>query len=74
MPVLHSHSYTSLNFWAAGKCVPFDWVAFCALLLAAKQGDEALQTEERELFVGASDTTVLVLASKGEHSTCARAR
>lgn len=49
----------------AGKCVPFDWVAFCALLLAGRR-KQLVHTQARELYVGDSDPSVLVLAQQGE--------
>mmetsp|Transcript_27482 Transcript_27482/g.69911 ORF Transcript_27482/g.69911 Transcript_27482/m.69911 type:complete len:377 (-) Transcript_27482:685-1815(-) len=43
-----------------GKCVPFDWVSFCAMLLHGRHPG-LLVLEKRELYVGRSDASVLVL-------------
>ena len=47
-----------------GKCVPFDWVSFCAMLMFGKTdvNGAVVQTEERDLMVGMGDASVLVLA------------
>jgi len=45
-----------------GRCIPFDWVALVAMLLAAGgRLPRLLETEERELWVGAGDPSILVL-------------
>mmetsp|Transcript_10228 Transcript_10228/g.21917 ORF Transcript_10228/g.21917 Transcript_10228/m.21917 type:complete len:391 (+) Transcript_10228:296-1468(+) len=43
-----------------GKCVPFDWVSFTAMLLHNRFPD-LLKLQKRELWVGMSDSSVLVL-------------
>jgi hypothetical protein len=43
-----------------GRCIPFDWVALVAMLLAGRSPG-LLETEERELWVGAGDASILVL-------------
>lgn len=43
-----------------GKCVPFDWVSFTAMLLH-KRFPWLLQLEQRELWVGVKDPSILVL-------------
>jgi hypothetical protein len=55
----------------AGKCVPFDWVCFSAMLLfgrAARSADgvSLMTTERRELHVGVDDASVMVLVASGE--------
>lgn len=43
-----------------GKCVPFDWVSFLAMLLV-RRFPEYMQTERRDLYVGNDDASILVL-------------
>ncbi|KAG2490559.1 hypothetical protein HYH03_010953 [Edaphochlamys debaryana] len=43
-----------------GKCVPFDWVAFAAMLLYGRRPD-TMSVGEQELWVGREDPSVLVL-------------
>ncbi|GLC37724.1 hypothetical protein PLESTM_000640600 [Pleodorina starrii] len=43
-----------------GKCVPFDWVAFTAMLLYGRE-PSAMKLVRQELWVGANDSSVLVL-------------
>ncbi len=43
-----------------GKCVPFDWVSFAALLLY-KRFPSLYKIEKRHLYVGIKDASVLVL-------------
>lgn len=43
-----------------GKCVPFDWVSFTAMLLH-NRFPALLKTERRELWVGKEDASILVL-------------
>jgi hypothetical protein len=43
-----------------GKCVPFDWVSFLAMLLQHRY-PQLLKTEKRQLWVGEKDASVLVL-------------
>ena len=43
-----------------GKCVPFDWVSFTAMLLHMRY-PELLKLEKRQLWVGSEDASVLVL-------------
>ena len=43
-----------------GKCVPFDWVAFCAMLLH-KRYPSLMKLEKRELWFGPDDASIMVL-------------
>lgn len=45
----------------AGKCVPFDWVALAAQQLYGRGGEALLKTEKRQLWVGRTDPSVMVL-------------
>ncbi len=45
-----------------GKCVPFDWVSFTAMLLH-KRFPSLLKLEHRELWVGINDASIMVLKS-----------
>lgn len=45
-----------------GKCVPFDWVSFTAMLLH-NRFPSMLKLEQRELWVGINDASILVLKS-----------
>lgn len=45
-----------------GKCVPFDWVSFTAMILH-NRFPSLLQLEHRELWVGINDASILVLKS-----------
>lgn len=49
----------------AGKCVPFDWVSFCAMLMHGRF-EGLLKVERRQLWVGESDASVLVLVDPSE--------
>lgn len=51
-----------------GKCVPFDWVAFVAMLLHARCG-EHMTVAQQELWVGAEDPSVLVLRDPSKPSS-----
>lgn len=57
---------------ATGKCVPFDWVSFTALLLSDRYKG-LIQQETRQLYVGDTDSSVLILVdpSKGGQGSCA---
>jgi hypothetical protein len=48
----------------AGKCVPFDWVSFTAMLIY-KRYPGLLTLETCELWVGEQDASVLVLKKPG---------
>ena len=54
-----------VSFQAA--VVPFDWVSFVAMLLVHRF-PELMKTEKRELWVGRSDASVLVLKDTREYS------
>jgi len=47
-----------------GRCVPFDWVSFCSLLLH-KRFEGLIRCEPRQLYVGADDPSVMVLLEPG---------
>ncbi len=62
---------TSHPYMRAGKCVPFDWVCFSAMLLFGRAASSAggislMTTERRELYVGEDDASILVLVAPGE--------
>jgi hypothetical protein len=46
-----------------GKCVPFDWVSFLAMLLYDRF-EHSLALETRDLYVGINDASILVLHDK----------
>jgi hypothetical protein len=48
-----------------GKCVPFDWVSFCAMILQSRF-PELVKTEQRVLYIGKGDASVLVLKKPDE--------
>eukprot|EP00951_Prasinocladus_malaysianus_P019194 scaffold155048_cov49-Prasinocladus_malaysianus.AAC.1 len=48
-----------------GKYVVFDWVAMVALLLFQRR-DDCLTVEDRELWVGEDDCSVMVLKNPGD--------
>ena len=48
-----------------GRCVPFDWVSFCSLLLH-NRFDGLIKCETRQLYVGEEDPSVMVLLEPGE--------
>ncbi len=50
---------------ASGKCVPFDWVAFSAMLLVGRRPG-VMAVGRQELWVGREDPSVLVLRDTGE--------
>ncbi|GIL46401.1 hypothetical protein Vafri_3397 [Volvox africanus] len=54
--------------YLAGKCVPFDWVAFTAMLLYGRQ-PSAIKIDRQELYVGKDDPSVLVLRDPGAPSS-----
>eukprot|EP00873_Tetraselmis_striata_P018386 jgi/Tetstr1/438650/TSEL_027201.t1 len=51
-----------------GRYVVFDWVAFCALLLYQRAGRH-LDVEDRELWVGENDCSVMVLKKPSDPMT-----
>lgn len=53
----------------AGKCVPFDWMAFVAMLVHGRRDagqGSAMTVGQRELWVGVDDPSVLVLRDPSE--------
>ncbi len=50
---------------APGKCVPFDWVAFAAMLLYGRK-PASMALAHQELWVGKDDPSVLVLRDTGK--------
>jgi len=51
-----------------GKCVPFDWVSFTAMLVH-KRYPGLLKVETRQLYVGEADASVLVLRDPAGKAT-----
>ncbi|GLC34118.1 hypothetical protein PLESTB_000839300 [Pleodorina starrii] len=54
--------------YLVGKCVPFDWVAFVAMLLYGRRSS-AVKIERQELYVGKEDPSVLVLRDPSQPSS-----
>ncbi|KXZ51930.1 hypothetical protein GPECTOR_11g56 [Gonium pectorale] len=54
--------------YLAGKCVPFDWVAFAAMLLYGRRS-AAMTVGKQELWVGREDPSVLLLRDTSQPSS-----